>query len=53
MAAARAVIFAKLVHVPEDLWRCQNPGVEPNARERGHWTKARARLFSIIEELVP
>jgi putative DNA methylase len=53
LAAARAVIFAQLVHDPEDLWRCQNPGVEPNAQVRGHWTKARARLFSIIEELVP
>jgi putative DNA methylase len=53
LAAARAVIFAQLVHDPEDLWRCQNPDVEPNAQVRGHWTKARARLFSIIEELVP
>lgn len=52
LAAARAVIFAQLVHDPEDLWRCQNPGVEPNSQVRGHWTKARARLFSIIEELV-
>ena len=26
LAAARAVIFAQLVHDPEDLWRCQNPG---------------------------
>lgn len=52
LAAARAVIFAQLVHDPEDLWRCQNPGVEPNAQVRGHWTKSRARLFSIIEELV-
>ena len=52
MAAARAVIFAQLVHDPEDLWRCQNPGVEPNAQVKGHWTKARARLFKIIEDLV-
>lgn len=52
LAAARAVIFAQLVHDPEDLWRCQNPGVEPNQQVRGHWTKARARLFSIIEDLV-
>jgi putative DNA methylase len=52
LAAARAVIFAQLVHDPEDLWRCQNPGVEPNQQHKGHWTKARARLFDIIEELV-
>jgi putative DNA methylase len=52
LAAARAVIFAQLVHDPEDLWRCQNPGVEPNQQVRGHWTKARARLFKIIEDLV-
>jgi putative DNA methylase len=53
LAAARAVIFAQLVHDPEDLWRCQNPGVEPNPQVKGHWTKARARLFKIIEDLVP
>jgi len=52
LAAARAVIFSQLVHDPEDLWRCQNLGMEPNAQVKGHWTKARSRLFSIIEELV-
>ncbi len=52
LAAARAVIFSQLVHDPEDLWRCQNPGVEPNQQVKGHWTKARARLFTIIEDLV-
>jgi putative DNA methylase len=52
LAAARAVIFSQLVHDPEDLWRCQNPGVEPNKQVKGHWTKSRARLFSIIEDLV-
>jgi putative DNA methylase len=52
LAAARAVIFSQLVHDPEDLWRCQNPDKEPNAQVKGHWTKARARLFSIIEDLV-
>ena len=52
LAAARAVIFAQLVHDPEDLWRCQNPGQEPNQQVKGHWTKARARLFKIIEDLV-
>jgi putative DNA methylase len=52
LAAARAVIFSQLVHDPEDLWRCQNPGVEPNAQVKGHWTKARGRPFSLIEELV-
>lgn len=52
IAATRAVIFAQLVHDPEDLWRCQNPGQEPNAQVKGHWTKARARLFKIIEDLV-
>jgi putative DNA methylase len=51
-AAARAVLFAQLVHDPEDLWRCQNPGKEPNSQVKGHWTKARARLCGIIEELV-
>jgi putative DNA methylase len=52
LAAARAVIFAQLVHDPEDLWRYQNPAKEPNQQVKGHWTKARARLFGIIEELV-
>jgi putative DNA methylase len=52
LAAARAVIFSQLVHDPEDLWKCENPGKEPNAQVKGHWTKARARLFSIMEELV-
>lgn len=52
LAAARAVIFSQLVNDPEDLWRCQNPGKEPNSQVRGHWTKARARFFSIIEDLV-
>jgi putative DNA methylase len=52
LAAAKAVIFAQLVNDPEDLWRCQNPGKNPNAQVKGHWTKARARLFSIIEDLV-
>ena len=52
LAAARAVIFSQLVNDPEDLWRCQNPGKEPNQQVKGHWTKARARLFGIIEELV-
>jgi putative DNA methylase len=52
LAAARAVIFSQLVHDPEDLWRCQNPGKEPNAQVKGHWTKTRARLFAIIEDLV-
>jgi putative DNA methylase len=52
LAAARAVIFAQLVNDPEDLWRCQYPGQEPNQQVRGHWTKARAKLFKIIEDLV-
>ncbi len=52
LAAARAVIFAQLVNDPEDLWRCQNPGQEPNQQVKGHWTKARAKLFKIIEDLV-
>jgi putative DNA methylase len=52
LAAARAVIFSQLVHDPEDLWRCQNPGKEPSQQVKGHWTKARARLFKIIEDLV-
>ena len=52
LAAARAVIFGQLVHDPEDLWRCQNPGKEPNQQVRGHWTKARGKLFTLIEDLV-
>ncbi len=52
LAAARAVIFSQLVNDPEDLWRCQNPGKEPNQQIKGHWTKARTRLFKLIEELV-
>ena len=52
VAAARAVIFAQLVNDPEDLWRCQNPGKEPNQQVRGHWSKARARLFKIVEDLI-
>lgn len=52
LAAARAVLFAQLVNDPEDLWKCQNPGIDPNKQVKGHWTKARARLFSIIEDLV-
>src|SRR5208337_3972919 len=51
LAAARAVIFAQLVNDPEDLWRCLNPGQEPNQQVRGHWTKVRAKLFKIIEDL--
>ena len=52
LAAARAVIFAQLVNDPENLWQCQNPGQEPNHQVRGHWTKARAKLFKIIKDLV-
>jgi putative DNA methylase len=52
LAAARAVIFSQLVNDPEDLWRCQNPGIEPNKQVRGHWTKSRARLFKVIEDIV-
>lgn len=52
LAAAQAVIFSQMVHDPEDLWLYQNFGKEPNAQVKGHWTKARARLFGIIEELV-
>jgi putative DNA methylase len=52
ISAARAVLFAQLVYDPEDLWRCQNPGVEPNKQHRGHWTRERSRLFKIIEDLV-
>ena len=52
LAAARAVIFSQLVNDPEDLWWHQNAGVVPNKQVRGHWTKARQRLFKIIEELV-
>jgi putative DNA methylase len=51
-AAARAVIFGQLVHDPEDLWRCQNAGKEPVPQNKAAWTKARTRLFKIIEDLV-
>ena len=52
LAATRAVIFSQLVHDPEDLWRCQNPGIEPNKQVKGNWTKARSRLFTLIEDMV-
>lgn len=52
LAAARAVIFSQLVHDPEDLWRCQNPGKEPVPQNKAAWTKARTRLFKIIEDVV-
>jgi putative DNA methylase len=52
LAAARAVIFSQLVHDPEDLWRCQNPGIVPNDSHKGHWTRRRGVLFKLIEELV-
>lgn len=52
LAAARAVIFSQMVNDPEDLWWHQNPGAVPNKQVRGHWTKARQRLFKIIEDLV-
>jgi len=52
LAAARAVIFGQLVHDPEDLWRCQNPGKEAVPQNKAAWTKARTRLFKIIEDLV-
>lgn len=52
LAAARAVIFGQLVHDPEDLWRCQNPGKEPVPQNKAAWTKSRTRLFKIIEDLV-
>ncbi len=52
LAAARAVIFSQLVNDPEDLWKCQNTGKEPNQQVKGHWTKARTKLFKIIEDLV-
>jgi putative DNA methylase len=52
LAAARAVIFSQLVNDPEDLWRCQNPGKDANSQIKGHWTKARAKLFGIIEHFV-
>ena len=52
LAAARAVIFSQLVNDPEDIWRCQNPGKQPNQQIKGHWTKMRAKLFAILEDLV-
>lgn len=52
VAAARAVVFAQLVNDPEDLWRHQNPGLEPKSQNRSAWTRERARLFKIIEDLV-
>jgi len=52
LAAARAVIFSQMVNDPEDAWRLKNPGREPNKQEKGHWTRARQKLFEIIEDLV-
>jgi putative DNA methylase len=51
-ATARAVLFCQLVNDPEDLWHCQNPGKEPSPQNRAAWTKARVRLFRLIEDLV-
>ena len=52
LAAARAVIFAQLVHDPEDLWRCQNPGVEPTDEVRASWERRRTELYTLIAEMV-
>jgi hypothetical protein len=46
------VIFSQMVNDPEDAWRLKNPGREPNKQEKGHWTRARQKLFEIIEDLV-
>lgn len=48
LAAARAVIFSQMVNDPEDAWRLRNPGREPNKQEKGHWTRARQKLFENI-----
>lgn len=52
LAAARSVIFSQLVNDPAGLWECQHPGVRPSAQQRGAFTKRRAELFKIIEEIV-
>ena len=46
LAAARAVIFGQLVHDPEDLWRCQNPGKEPGTGDNTRMAKVLAVRFA-------
>lgn len=41
-----------MVNDPEDASRLKNPGREPNKQEKGHRTRARQKLFEIIEDLV-
>ena len=38
--------------IPETSGGGRTSGTEPNKQVKGHWTKARARLFKIIEDLV-
>jgi putative DNA methylase len=52
LAAARAVIFSQFVNDPAGVWECQNPGMRPNAQQRGSFTKRRLELFKTIEELI-
>lgn len=52
LATARAVIFAQMVNDPSWRWELEHKGEEPSPQQRSAWTKARRRLFEIIEELV-
>jgi putative DNA methylase len=52
LAAARAVIFAQMVNDPSWRWELEHPNEDPSPQQRAAWTKARRRLFDIIEQLV-
>lgn len=52
LAAARAVIFSQMVNDPSWRWELEHPNEEPSPQQRAAWTKARRRLFEIIEQLV-
>lgn len=52
LVAARAVIFAQMVNDPSWRWEIEHPGEDPSPQQRAAWTKARRKLFEIIEQLV-
>lgn len=52
LAAARAVIFSQMVNDPSWRWEIEHPGETPSPQQRSAWTKARRKLFELIEILV-
>ncbi len=52
LAAARAVIFSQMVNDPSWRWELEHPNEEPSPQQRSAWTKARRKLFDLIEQLV-